>query len=152
MHEKNRRTRMANNRFSFERFVRYFAAIEILLVFLYTKHFATFTVYGNRIWVLVIVVVAFALGGLVLSWKLERNWISLISGTLTPVLVFEATSMWKYSFAIQIMVVAGGFVSIIAGLIWATKKVSRIKRVRSRYEVFIIKAARASRVICCLIF
>ena len=77
MEEKNRRTRMANNRFLFdERFVRYFAVIEILLVFLYTKHFATFSVHGNRIWVLVIVVVVFALSGLVLSWKLERNWIS----------------------------------------------------------------------------
>lgn len=151
MEEKNRRTRMANNRFPFERFVRYFAVIEMLLVFLYTKHFATFSVHGNRIWVLAIVVVVFALGGLVLSWKLERNWISLISGTLMPVLVFEATSMWKYSLAIRIMVVAGGFVSAVVGLIWAVKKVNRIKCVRSRHEAFIIKAARASRIICCLV-
>ena len=150
MEEKNRRTKIANNRFTFERFVRLFAVIEILLVFLYAKHFATFSVYGNRIWLLVIVVAVFALGSLALSWKLERNWISLISGTLMPVLVFEATSMWKYCLAIRVMVVAGGFVSVVVGFIWAVKKVSRIKRIRNRREVFVIKAARAACMICCL--
>lgn len=73
MEGKNRQKGIANNRLPFERFIRLFAMIEIVLVFLYTKHFATFSVYGNRIWVLVMIVAILALGSLVLSWKLERN-------------------------------------------------------------------------------
>ena len=78
MEEKNRQNRIVQNRIPFERFVRLFAMIEIVLIFLYTKRFATFSVYGNRTWGLVIIVAVLALGSLVLSWKLERNWISLI--------------------------------------------------------------------------
>ena len=151
MEEKNRQNGIVQNRIPFERFVRLFAMIEIVLVFLYTKRFATFSVYGNRTWGLVIIVAVLALGSLVLSWKLERNWISLISGTLMPVLAYEAISMWRYSLAIRIMILAGCFVSVAVGLFWAVKKVNQTKRIRIRREVFVIKAARASRVICCLV-
>ena len=151
MEGKNRQIGIVNNQIPFERFVRLFTMIEIALVFLYTKHFASFSVYGNRIWGLVIIVAIFALGSLILSWKLERNWISLISGTLVPVLVYEAISMWKYSMAVRTMVLAGCFVSVATGLIWAARKVNRAERIRSRREVFVIKAARVSRVICCLV-
>lgn len=151
MEVMNRHAGIVHNRITFERFVRLFAMIEIALVFLYAKRFATFTVHGNRIWVLVIIVAVLALGSLVLSWKLERNWISLISGTLMPVLAYEAISMWRYSLAIRILIIAGCFVSVAVGLVWAAKKVKRTKRIRIRREVFVIKAARASRIICCLI-
>lgn len=87
MEGKSRQNRIVNNRIPFERFVRLFAMIEIVLTFLYAKYFATFSVYGSRIWVLVIIVSILAVGSLVLSWKAERNWVSLISGTLMPVLV-----------------------------------------------------------------
>ena len=151
MEVKNRQKGIVNNRISFERFVRLFVMIEIVLVFLYTKRFATFSVYGNRTWGLVIIVAVLALGSLVLSWKLERNWISLISGTLMPVLAYEAISMWRYSLAIRIMIIAGCFVAVAVGLIWAVKKANRTKRIRIKREVFVIKAARASRIICCLV-
>lgn len=151
MEGKNRQKGIVNNRISFERFVRLFVMIEIVLVFLYTKRFATFSVYGNRTWGLVIIVAVLALGSLVLSWKLERNWISLISGTLMPVLAYEAISMWRYSLAIRIMIIAGCFVAVSVGLIWAVKKANRTKRIRIKREVFVIKAARASRIICCLV-
>lgn len=151
MEDKSIHTRIVNNRFPFKRFVRLFAITEVLLVFLYTKFFATFSVYGSHIWVLVIIVAVLAAGSLVLSWKLERNWISLISGTLMPVLVYETTSMWKYSLAIRIMVVAGGFIAVAVGFVWAVRKTNQIKRTRRKREVFIIKATRASRIICCLV-
>lgn len=151
MEGKNKQNGIVQNRIPFERFVRLFVMIEIALVFIYAKRFATFSVYGNRIWVLVIIVAVLALASLVLSWKLERNWISLISGTLMPVLAYEAISMWRYSLAIRIMIIAGCFVSAAVGLIWAITKVNRTKRIRIRREVFVIKAARASRVICCLV-
>lgn len=151
MEGKSRQNRIVNNRIPFERFVRLFAMIEIVLAFLYAKCFATFSVYGSRIWVLVIIVSILAVGSLVLSWKAERNWVSLISGTLMPVLVYEAISMWKYSVVIRIIVLAGCFVSVAVGLFWAVKNVNRIKHIRSRREVFVIKAARVSRVICCLV-
>ena len=151
MEVMNRHAGIVHNRIAFERFVRLFVMIEIALVFLYAKRFATFAVHGNRIWILVIIVTVLALGSLVLSWKLERNWISLISGTLMPVLTYEAISMWRYSLAIRILIVAGYFVSVAVGFVWAAKKVKRTKRIRIRREVFVIKAARASRIICCLI-
>jgi len=151
MTTKNKWMRIVNNRIPFERFVRLFTMLEIVLVVIYTKHFATFSVYGTRILALVIIVAVFAFGSLVLSWKLERNWISLISGTLIPLLVYEATSMWKYSLEIRILVIVGGFVSIAVGSIWAITKARKINRIRSKYEVFVIKAARASRIAYCMV-
>ena len=151
MEGKTMQNGIVQNSIPFERFVRLFAMIEIAPVFIYAKRFATFSVYGNCIWALVIIVAVLAVGSLVLSWKLERNWISLISGTLMPVLAYEAISMWRYSLAIRIMILAGCFVSVAVGLIWAVKKLNRTKRIRIRREVFVIKAARASRVICCLV-
>lgn len=72
MEGKNRQEGIVQNRIPFERFVRLFAMIEIALVFIYAKRFATFSVYGNRIWVLVIIVAILALASLVLSWELEQ--------------------------------------------------------------------------------
>lgn len=144
MEETKRSVRIANNRIPFERFTRFFALIEILLVFVYTKYIATFSVYGSGIWLLVSAIVVFAGGSLVLSWKLERNWISLLSGTILPVLVFEVISMWKYSLVVRIVSTIVGIIAIALGISWASKKVSQIKRVHLRREALIIKAARAS--------
>ncbi len=151
MEETKRSSRAANNRFTFERFVRFFALIETLLVFVYTKYIATFSVYGSRLWLLAIAIIVFAGGSLVLSWKLERNWLSLLSGTILPVLVFEVVSMWRYSIVIRIVSMIVGIIAIALGIIWASKKVSQMKRVNLRREALIIKAARASRIICCLL-
>lgn len=151
MEGKNRQNGIVNNQIPFERFVLLFAMTEIALVFIYAKLFATFSVYGKRVWVLVVIVSVLAPGSLVLSWKRERNWISLISGTMMPVLAYEAISMWRYSLAIRIMIIAGCLVSVAVGLIWAIRKANRTKRIRIRREVFVIKAARVSRVICCLV-
>ena len=151
MEETKRSIRVANNRFSFERFVRLFVLIEVLIVFVYTKYIATFSVYGSRLWLLAFAITVFAGGSLVLSWKIERNWLSLLSGTILPVLVFEVVSMWKYSLVIQIVSLIVGIIAIALGIIWASKKVSPIKRVNLRREAMSIKAARASRIICCML-
>lgn len=151
MEETKRSIRVANNRFSFERFVRLFVLIEVLIVFVYTKYIATFSVYGSRLWLLAFAITVFAGGSLVLSWKIERNWLSLLSGTILPVLVFEVVSMWKYSLVIQIVSIIVGIIAIALGIIWASKKVSPIKRVNLRREAMSIKAARASRIICCML-
>lgn len=98
-----------------------------------------------------VIVAVFAVGCLVLSWKFERNWISLISGTLMPMLVYEGISLWRSSLTIRIMIIAGCFVSVAVGLIWAARKVNQTKLIRSRREVFVIRVARASRIICCLV-
>ncbi len=150
MEETKRSIRIANNRFPFERFVRLFALIEILLVFIYTKYIAAFSVHGSRIWLLVSAIAVFAGSSLVLSWKLERNWLSLLSGTILPVLVFEVISMWKYSLVIRTASMIIGIIAIALGIIWASKKVRKLKRADLRREVLIIKSARASRMICCL--
>lgn len=150
MEGKIRRAGIVNNRISFERFACLFVIAELALVLLYLKRFATFSVYRDRVWLLVMIVVPIAVGNLVLSWKLERNWLSLISGTLMPVLVCEAISMWKYSVAVRLIVVIGCVGSVAAGLMWTARKMQRIRRIRGRQEVFVIKCARASRVVCCL--
>lgn len=100
-------------------------------MFIYTKYIATFSVYGGRIWLLVITIAVFAGGSLVLSWKIERNWLSPLSGTILPVLVFEVISMWKYSLVIRIVSIIIGIIAITLGIIWASKKVSQIKRVNA---------------------
>lgn len=93
----------------------------------------------------------FAGGGLVLSWKPERNWLSLLSGTILPVLVFEVVSMWKYSLVIRIVSIIVGIIAIALGIIWASKKVSQIRRINHRREALIIKAACTSQIVCCLL-
>lgn len=151
MKEKNRYSRIANNSFPFERFIRFFAAIEIMLVFLYTRHIATFSVYGDKVWLMVVIIAVLAGGSLILSWKLERNWISLITGTSLPVLLYEATNMWKYSSVVRIIVIIGGASAIAVAIVWAARKASKIKRISIKRKVFIVKAARISRIICCLV-
>lgn len=151
MKENNRHDRIVNNSFTIEWYIRFFAAIEILLAFLYAKYLATFSIYGSRIWFFTIIIFVFAAIGLVLSWKLERNWISLVSGTILPVLLYEFIGMWKYSLAIRIIGVVGGIIAIIVGYYWANKKTRRVKRISIRREVFVIKAARASRIVCCVV-
>lgn len=151
MKENNRHDRIVNNSFTIEWYIRFFAAIEILLAFLYAKYLATFSIYGSRIWFFTIIIFVFAVIGLVLSWKLERNWISLVSGTILPVLLYEFIGMWKYSLAIRIIGVVGGIMAIIVGCYWANKKTRRVKRISIRREVFVIKAARASRIVCCVV-
>ena len=100
---------------------------------------------------LVSIIAVFAGASLILSLKLERNWISLLSGTILPVLIFEVISMWKYSLVIRIVSTIVGIIAIALGIIWASKKVGKLKRGIHRREVLIIKAARASRIICCLL-
>lgn len=46
---------------------------------------------------------------------------------------------------------AGGTIAVIIGLYWAARKVRRIRSVCRKRIVFAIKAARMSRLICCLI-
>ena len=151
MQETKGRKRIVNNRFKFESFIRFFVAIEIILVFLYIKYISTFSVYGNRVWALIGVVILFSGISLVLSWKLERNWISLISGTVLPILLYELIGMWKYSLSIRIMAVVGGIIALTVGCYWANKRAKRVKRISIRREVFVIKAARASRLVCCTV-
>lgn len=150
MKEKTGRRGIAANRIPFERFVRLFGLIEAALVFLYAKWFASFSVYGIRLWVLITIAAALAGGNLILSWKWERNWISLISGTLLPVLAYEAASLWKYFTVVRILLLAGGFVSAAVGLLWAARKGKQLQRVRRRRARFVANAAFAARILCCL--
>ena len=63
MKEKAGRRGIAANRIPFERFVRLFGLIEAALVFLYAKWFASFSVYGIRLWVLITIAAALAGAG-----------------------------------------------------------------------------------------
>lgn len=52
---------------------------------------------------------------------------------------------------IRIVSIIVGIIAIALGIIWASKKVSQIKRINLKREALIIKAARAARIICYLL-
>lgn len=147
----NRHSRIAHNIFSVHRFVQIFAAAKALLIYLYISHTATFSVYGNKRLELSVIIAIFAGSDLILSLKYERNWMGLMSGTLLPVLMYEAFSMWRYSSVIRTVVIIGGIFANISGCVWAAHKAHRIHNIRIKREVRFIKAAHASRVLCCLV-
>lgn len=84
--------RFSHNIFTSGGFAKLFVTLEIIVVLLYVRYAATFSVCGNKLICLIVLTVILATGGMVLSIKRERNWISLFSGTCIPVLVYEA---WK---------------------------------------------------------
>ncbi len=151
MEKRNSGKKIANNKFSFENFIRFFVGLEILLVFLYTRYFTSFSIYGNRVWLLIAAITILAIGSLILSWKLERNWISLFTGTSLPVLTNEAVCLWKYSSVIQAILLIGIVSALALGVICGIKKTRNINRRSVKCEVFIVKASRASRVLGCLV-
>lgn len=140
-----------NNTISFEAFIRLFVGVEILLLFLYTKYLATFSVYGNRVWIMILSVAVLAGGSLILCRKCERNWSSLLGGTLLPILVYEAICMGKYSLPIRIAGTVSGTIAVIVGMIWTSGKENRIPRVRSKRKMWMPKAIRASGIIGCFL-
>ena len=143
--------KMVNNSFSFEKFVRYFFAIEIVLTYLYTKHVATFSVHGEKFWLLVTIVALVAGTSLMSSWTIERNWISVIAGTILPILVYETVSLWRYFPVIRVITIAGTICAFVLGVYLATKRTKRINRVNIKRKACVIKTAFAARILLCLV-
>ena len=69
--------RFSHNKFASGCFAKLFVALEIIVVLLYVRYAATFSVYGNKLISLIVLTVIFGAGGMILSIKRERNWISL---------------------------------------------------------------------------
>lgn len=150
MKETNPRRRLTRNKLPFERFVRLFVVLELAVLFLYARRWAAFTVYGGRVWLLAALAAVCAGGSLVLSWRLERNWTSLVTGAALPVLAYEGLHLWRYSSAVRVILVAGGGAALAAGVVRGVKSARAVAWPRARRAVFLARAARVARTVCCL--
>ena len=70
--------RFSHNIFTSGGFAKLFVTLEIIVVLLYVRYAATFSVCGNKLICLIVLTVILATGGMVLSIKRERNWISFL--------------------------------------------------------------------------
>ena len=145
-------SKLTNNRFPFERYVRLYVVAQILLTYIYITKLSAFSIRDSRIPILVALVVILSGGCLIFSWKRERNWISLLCGTIQPLLMFESSCFWKYSTNIRVLLAVGGIILTFAGMIWAAKKARGIRLQSMKREFFIIKLIRAMCVLGCALF
>ncbi len=148
---KKRSRRIVNNRLPFVNFLFLFVFGEVLFSFLYTSFFSTFSIHGDRLFLLILTCVPASVISLILSWRIERNWLSLTSGILLPLLVYEVATMWNYSYVIRITSVACGIIAISVSFLWAWRRTGRIKHSMRRRKALVIKCASASRVILCVV-
>ncbi len=138
-----------NNIFNFESFVRSFTVVETVLVFMYTRYIATFSISGAKVWLLIICVIVLAGGNLIMSWKYERNVVSLLNCTLLPLLFYESITMWKYSNKVIYFDIAGLIIAISSGLIITRRKALRV-RPESRKKYIAVKSVHTVSLVCCI--
>ena len=143
--------RFSHNIFTSGGFAKLFVTLEIIVVLLYVRYAATLSVCGNKLICLIVLTVILATGGMVLSIKRERNWISLFSGTCIPVLVYEAFNMCKYSERIQTLISIGMVISLITAVLLASVHVRGIKKAGIRRSVLISKSVHFSRILCSIL-
>lgn len=142
---------ISHNSMSVGTFIRLYAVVEILLVFLYVKYAATFSVYGTRLRDLIAITVVLVLGNMFFSVRRERNWISLLTGACIPVLLFETQSMWKYSGTIRKILIIGLVISVLTAVLFAWFKTRRIKADDIRRSVLQSKWAYLMRIFCVIV-
>lgn len=154
MKVKTLKRRKINNQFPVNDYTKMFVILEAALSVVYVKYMASFSVYGNRMRNLAFMLVIFGLGNYLLSVKRERNWVSLITGTSIPILLFETVGMWKYFSYIRWFSVVGIGISCLAALLWTciTNKKLHYDRsaVLSKYGYFVRIICSISLLIACL--
>lgn len=143
---------MTNNKLPFERFIRFYIALEIILTFIYVKKLSIFSISESRVHTLVVLIAAIAGSILVLSWKRERNWISLLCGTLLPLLVFEAITLWRYCMISPAAIIAGSVAAAGAGCLLALRKTRQFRQKEIRRELVTIKSVHVACMLACLLF
>ena len=151
MDSEIKRIRILNNRFSFYTYLYLYFVLETILLYVYSGCFATFSINGSRTLVLILIVIFLSSINLVFTWRYERNWISLISGTLIPFLLYETITMWNYSLAIRLIVIDGAAIAFFWGIYWSKKKTRWIKKDQIKNKVFAIKAFRFARILICIV-
>ena len=143
--------RFSHNKFTPGCFAKLSVAFEIIVVLLYVRYAATFSVYGNKLISLIVLTVILGAGGMALSIKRERNWISLLSGACIPVLIYEAFNMCKYSERIQTIICIGMVISLITAVLLALVNTRGIKKTGLRKSVLISKGVHFSRILCSIL-
>ena len=151
MKKENTKIKISHNSMSVGTFIRLYVVIQILLLFLYVKYGATFSVYGIRLRSLIVIAAVLTLGNMLFSVGRERNWISLLTGASIPVMLFETQSMWKYSGAIRKILIIGLASSVLMAGLFAWLKTRRIKADDIRHSVLQSKWAYFTRVFCVII-
>lgn len=151
MKNSTRKVKISNNKMSFDSYIHVFAILEVIVTLFYTRFIATFSVYGDRVWLMVIVIVVFGGSGLILSWNYERNGISVITAVIMPILLYDVLILWKYSKVIRGAIVWGGIIALIVALCWVSRRSRLINRTSMKRRFFISKIAVAIRVVYCLV-
>lgn len=141
----------SNNKISARAYFKVFLAVEILLAFLYMRYAATFSVYGSRLWKLVIIIIILGGYNYLASRKRERNIVSLLTGTAMPILFFEALYMWPYSNVVRRTIVIGTLAALVGASALAVLKVRDIAKPSLKRKVLISKSAFMARVILCVV-
>ena len=140
-----------NNRLSVKGFIALFVTLEIVLLLLYARYGASFSVTGDSVWKLVIFVHVFAGGGLLLLLRSERNWLSIFTGAALPILLYESFSWWRYSSSTRDIILAGIGTCVIIVPILAAAKVINVECVSSvKRRLFAAKTVRYTGVLLCV--
>lgn len=152
--EHTRIAKIKNNKIPAKAYFKVFLMVEILFIFLYVRYAATFYVNGSRLWKLV--AIAIVLGGYnyLASRKLERNVISLLTGTTMPIFLFDALYMWTYSGIIRRTIVVGTLAALLGASgasVWAFIKARYIAKPSLKRKVLISKSAFLARVLLCAV-
>lgn len=146
---KRMKKRKSENIFNFESFVRAFTVAETILIFIYTRYVASFSISGMRVGLFIICVIVLAGGSLIMSWKYERNIVSLLNCTLLPLLFYESMTMWKYSINVFYIDIAGLIIAILSGLIITKRKALRV-RPEKKKKYIAVKSVHTVSLVCCI--
>ncbi len=144
------RDRIVNNRLSVNGFISLFIVLEIALLILYTKYGASFSLTGDRVWKLIVLVHVFVGGSLLLLLRSERNLVSLFTSAALPILIYEAFSWWRYSSSMRTIILAGLTCIVVVPLL-AAAKVINVEADRSvKRRLFAAKTMRFTGVLMCI--
>lgn len=143
--------RLYRNTIRPERFLCLFVLAELAFVFVYDRYIGNFQVRGDRIWEIVILIVLLGGGRIALSWRYERNWMSLISAALAPVLMIEVVELWTYIKPIRTIVIVGTIIALMVGFVWTFGEIHYIPCVQVKRRAWFIKGSLLSHILFCIV-
>lgn len=152
MPDKRRKPEFVHNRFDMKTYTKVLAISSAIVLFIYIRYFATFSIapLGDYVKLFVLVVI---LGGSLwkLSCRLHRNVIGIVTISVLPVLLYDAVTMWKYETQVRVLIPVGATVICIIAVISSFVKSKSIRRSGLKRRVFIETMASFCRVFGCVL-
>lgn len=140
--------KLAHNTEDTSSYMKYYVLFASLAVFFYIKYGSTFNIHGDELRNLIILSVSLGIVNLFTSLKRERNWVSLITGTCVPVLLFEVIILWRYSIIIRRVWLIGMVISCLIADSWAINNARKIKNTKLKRSVVSSRAFYLTRILC----